>query len=63
MLSMPLTAALIADRAGVHSQGDTWELFSLVFSSAFIFGPLVGTGVYRRWGPGLLWLGCGSPVS
>jgi len=59
MLSMPLAAALIADRAGEQSQGRYMGLFSLAFSSALVVGPLVGTGVYRNWGPNILWLGCG----
>jgi predicted MFS family arabinose efflux permease len=59
MLSMPLLGSLIALRAGPGSQGRYMGLFSFAFSISMIFGPIVGTGVYSRFGPTALWYGCG----
>jgi predicted MFS family arabinose efflux permease len=59
MLSMPLLGALIALRAGPGSQGRYMGLFSFAFSLSMIVGPAVGTAVYSRFGPTILWFGCG----
>ena len=60
MLSMPLLGALIAIRAGQASLGRYMGLFSFSFSLAMIIGPVVGTAVYGRFGPTVLWFGCGA---
>jgi predicted MFS family arabinose efflux permease len=59
MLSMPLLGSLIALRAGPGSQGRYMGLFSFAFSLSMIVGPIVGTSVYSRYGPTVLWFGCG----
>jgi predicted MFS family arabinose efflux permease len=59
MLSMPLLGSLIATRAGPGSMGRYMGLFSFAFSLSMIVGPVVGTSVYGRFGPTMLWLGCG----
>ena len=59
MLSMPLLGALIAVRAGPGSQGRYMGLFSFAFSLSMIVGPIVGTSVYGKLGPKILWYGCG----
>lgn len=59
MLSMPLLGALIALRAGPGSQGRYMGLFSFAFSLSMIVGPIIGTAVYERISPSVLWFGCG----
>jgi MFS family permease len=59
MLSMPLLGSLIAQRAGSGSQGRYMGVFSFSFSLSMILGPIIGTGVYQRFGPTWLWYGCG----
>jgi predicted MFS family arabinose efflux permease len=59
MLSMPLLGSLIAVRAGPGSQGRYMGLFTFSFSLAMIIGPMIGTAVYGKYGPDLLWFGCG----
>ena len=59
MLSMPLLGAFIAVRAGPGSQGRYMGLFSFAFSLSMIIGPIVGTTVYGKLGPEMLWYGCG----
>jgi len=59
MLSMPLLGSLIATRAGPGSIGRYMGLFSFAFSLSMIVGPVLGTSVYGRFGPTMLWLGCG----
>jgi len=59
MLSMPLLGAFIAQRAGSGSQGRYMGLFSFAFSVSMILGPALGTYVYSRFGPDVLWFGCG----
>ena len=59
MLSMPLLGALIAVRAGPGSQGRYMGLFSFAFSLSMIISPIVGTTVYGKLGPDILWYGCG----
>lgn len=59
MLSMPLLGSLIAQRAGSGSQGRYMGVFSFSFSLSMILGPIIGTGVYQRFGPTWLWFGCG----
>lgn len=59
MLSMPLLGSLIAIRTGPGSQGRYMGLFSFAFSLSMIVGPVVGTSVYWKFGPDMLWFGCG----
>jgi predicted MFS family arabinose efflux permease len=59
MLSMPLLGSLIAVRAGPGSQGGYMGLISTAYSLSMILGPLAGTAVYGRYGPTVLWFGCG----
>jgi predicted MFS family arabinose efflux permease len=59
MLSMPLLGSLIATRADPGSMGRYMGLFSFAFSLSMIVGPVLGTSVYGRFGPTMLWLGCG----
>jgi MFS family permease len=60
MLSMPITNAVVADRAGTGLVGQYMGVYTLAFSTAFVIGPVVGTAVYQNLGPRVLWLGIGS---
>jgi len=59
MLSMPLLGSMIAIRAGPGSHGRYMGLFSFAFSLSMIVGPVVGTSVYWKFGPDMLWFSCG----
>jgi MFS family permease len=59
MLSFPLAAGVVANRAGDANRGLYMGLFTLSFEGAWIFSPILGTWVYQTWGPKTLWLGCG----
>lgn len=60
MLSMPITNAVVAERARTASVGRYMGAYSLAFSTAFVIGPIVGTAVYQSFGPRPLWLGIGA---
>jgi MFS family permease len=60
MLSMPITNAVVADRAGTGLVGQYMGVYTLAFSTAFVIGPIVGTAIYQNLGPRLLWLGIGA---
>jgi MFS family permease len=59
MLSFPLAAGAVANRAGDANRGLYMGLFTLSFECAWIFSPILGTWIYQTWGPRTLWLGCG----
>ena len=59
MLSMPITNAIVAERAGVESVGRYMGVYTLAFSTAFVIGPIAGTAIYQNVGPQFLWLGTG----
>ena len=58
MLSMPLVAALIAQRSDESNRGRYMGLSSFSFSLAFIVAPLVGMAVYGRLGGDAVWYVC-----
>lgn len=60
MLSFPLSAGVVANRAGDANLGVYMGLFTLSFEGAWIFSPILGTWIYQTWGPKTLWLGCGA---
>ncbi len=60
MLSFPLAAGAVANRAGDAHRGLYMGLFTLSFEGAWIFAPILGTWIYQTWGPKTLWLGCGG---
>jgi predicted MFS family arabinose efflux permease len=59
MLSMPITNAVVAERAGVESVGRYMGVYTLAFSTAFVIGPIAGTAIYQNYGPQTLWCGTG----
>jgi MFS family permease len=58
MLSMPLVAALIAQRSDESNRGRYMGLSSFSFSLAFIIAPIVGMSVYGRFGGDAVWYIC-----
>jgi MFS family permease len=60
MLSFPLSAGVVANRAGDANRGVYMGLFTISFEGAWIFSPILGTWIYQTWGPKTLWLGCGA---
>lgn len=58
MLSIPLFAALVAERAAEEAKGRYMGLFSLIFSLAFIVGPPAGTAIYEGFGGDAVWFIC-----
>jgi len=60
MLSMPITNAVVAERAGVESVGRYMGAYTLTFSTAFVIGPIFGTAIYQNLGPRTLWFGIGA---
>jgi MFS family permease len=59
MLSMPITNAIVAERAGAESVGRYMGVYTLAFSTAFVIGPIAGTAVYQNLGPQYVWYGAG----
>jgi len=59
MLSMPITNAVVAERAGVESVGRYMGVYTLAFSTSFVLGPIAGTAIYQNFGPPALWYGIG----
>lgn len=59
MMTFPIVASAIADRAPEESRGRYMGLLNLSFASAFVVAPLVGTWVYQNLGARALWFGCG----
>jgi predicted MFS family arabinose efflux permease len=59
MLSFPLAAGAVANRAGEANRGLYMGLFTLSFEGAWIFAPILGTWVYQAWGPRAVGLACG----
>jgi MFS family permease len=60
MLSMPITNAVVAERAGSGSVGRYMGVYTLAFSTAFVIGPIVGTAIYQKYSPQVLWFGTGA---
>ncbi len=60
MMSMPILAGVVANRAEEGSRGRYMGLYMLAFSAAFVSAPLAGTWIYERWGYKVLWFGCGA---
>jgi predicted MFS family arabinose efflux permease len=60
MLSMPISNAIVAERAGRAAVGSYMGAYTLAFSTAFVIGPVIGTAVYQHLGAGTLWFGIGA---
>ncbi|MCJ7753533.1 MAG: MFS transporter [Thermoanaerobaculales bacterium] len=60
MLSMPITNAVVAERAGINSVGRYMGVYTLAFSTAFVIGPIAGTAIYQNFSPQTLWYSAGA---
>lgn len=60
MLALPLSTALVADRADEASVGSYMGAYTVAFSVAFIVAPVLGTTVYEGLSPEMLWAGIGA---
>jgi predicted MFS family arabinose efflux permease len=58
MVTLPVMAGVVANRAGETSRGRYMALFTVAFEGAFVTSPLIGTWVYQAYGPHVLWAGC-----
>jgi len=59
MLTLPMLATLISNRAPASRVGRYQGMFSLAFTIAFVIGPLLGTWVYGSWSAEALWVAVG----
>lgn len=60
MLSFPLAAGVVANRAEEANRGRYMGLFTISFEGAFIVAPLTGTWIYQTYGANTLWYLCGA---
>jgi len=58
IVESPATGAFVADRAPEHARGRYQGALGMMYASAAVVGPLVGTSIYAI-NPTTLWLGCG----
>lgn len=58
MVTLPVMAGVVANRAGEKSRGRYMALFTVAFEGALVTSPLIGTWIYQAWGPRVLWVGC-----
>lgn len=59
MISMPVSAAYVADLAPEHQRGLYMGTYGLVWALAFVFGPSLGLLLFSS-SPFALWLSCGG---
>jgi MFS family permease len=48
----------VANRAGEKNRGGYMGLYNLALAAAFVLAPVIGTWVYDRYGPAVLWYAC-----
>ena len=58
IVESPATSAFVADRAPIHARGRYQGALGMMYASAAVVGPIVGTLVYHH-SPDALWIGCG----
>ncbi|MEN8165492.1 MAG: hypothetical protein ABFS37_15290 [Acidobacteriota bacterium] len=59
MLNLPMVNAVVAARAGRPAAGRYMGAYTLSFATAFVVSPLIGSAIYQRLGPSVLWYGIG----
>lgn len=59
MLAFPFSSVLVAERAGAGRIGPAMGMYSAVFSVALVAAPVVGLGVYERFGGDAVWTAAG----
>ena len=57
MIMLPASSAYVADVAPAARRGAYMGLYTMSFSLAFAAGPWIGTTVYERHGPRVVWAG------
>lgn len=60
MLCLPMTNAVVADRADDASVGRYMGAYTLAFSFSLVIAPIAGATVYDQIGPRALWFGIGA---
>jgi predicted MFS family arabinose efflux permease len=60
MMTFPVLAGIVANRAGEANRGRYMGIFTLSFESAFVIAAPAGTWIYERFGPQVLWHACGA---
>lgn len=60
MLSLPMTNAVAAERAGRGAAGRYMGAYTLAFSTAFVLAPILGGWTYQRHGGDALWGAAGA---
>jgi predicted MFS family arabinose efflux permease len=59
ILTLPMTATFIANRAGGRRTGMYMGVYTLTFSLAMVLAPIIGSYVYQHLGSTALWIGYG----
>ncbi len=59
MLALPMSNAVVADRAAAGATGRYMGAYTLAFSAALVVAPALGTTVWERLSPTVLWVGIG----
>jgi len=59
MLALPMSNAVVADRADGAATGRYMGAYTLSFSAALVVAPALGTVVWERLSPTVLWVGIG----
>jgi MFS family permease len=57
MILFPSAAAYVAGIAPQKRRGEYMGYYQMLFSTCFIFAPLIGTNVYQFYGSSVLWIG------
>ena len=60
MLESPLSSAFAANRAGDSHIGRYMGVYTLSFSLAQMFAPVLGLSIYHSYGSDVLWFGCAA---
>lgn len=59
ILVLTLLATAVANRVSANNRGKYMGVYSFVFGAAFVVGPMIGTWLYSRFSPGMLWSAIG----
>lgn len=60
MLTMPFLETVAASRGDARSRGSYLGAYNFAFAIAFAGSPLLGTALYQRYGPRLVFAACGA---
>jgi MFS family permease len=58
IVESPTRSSLIAAMAPIHARGRYQGAAVMTFGAGQLFGPRLGTWIWQRGGPGVLWAGC-----